>query len=84
LAVTKAVKIPLDAARFYYPAMSVVSVTPESLTYRIDPPHGGRLQSSVGLGGGGAFGFRDHTHLQVRFESVGGRSVLVLSPKAPS
>ncbi|QUH04018.1 hypothetical protein HUO13_27220 [Saccharopolyspora erythraea] len=79
LAVTGPITIPLDRARFYYPELSVVSVTPEGLTYRVDYPHGGGAEQGMGPGGGSGFGFRDFPMVEVKLESINdGTAVLVL------
>ncbi|GAA4861317.1 hypothetical protein [Saccharopolyspora cebuensis] len=82
LAVTGPITIPLDPARFHYPEMSVRSVTPDFLAYDVTSPAGGvAILSRLGPGGGGSFGSRGHTTVQVKLESLDdGTTVVVLTP----
>ncbi|KOX21424.1 hypothetical protein ADK67_27560 [Saccharothrix sp. NRRL B-16348] len=77
--------IPLDAATFYYPSVQVTAISAASLTYRVVYPHGGEIQSTVGLGLGGAgFGFREFPAIRVGLALVDGVPALVLQPGALS
>ncbi|WP_433870107.1 hypothetical protein [Saccharopolyspora sp. CA-218241] len=82
LVVTGPLTIPLDAARFYYPEMTLVSVTPDALTYYVTYPDGGvAIRARLGPGGGGSFGSRGHATVQVKLDSLGdGTTVVVLTP----
>ncbi|MGI5212427.1 hypothetical protein [Plantactinospora sp. CA-290183] len=82
LLVSKAIRIRLDSKKFYYPELAVVAAGPDGIQWRIDPPHGGRLEQSVGPGGQGSVGFRSYTHLDIGMEPASrGRAVLVLTPR---
>ncbi|MEU9791785.1 hypothetical protein AB0E27_14370 [Streptomyces sparsogenes] len=84
LKLSKPLTIRLDTKKFYYPEMTVVAVGPDSLTYRVDYPHGGGAQQILSPGGGSAFGFRSHTTVEVKLVSItGGTALLALSPGTP-
>ena len=73
--------IPLDAATFYYPSMQVTAISADSLSYAVAYPHGGGVQSTVGVGlGGGGFGFREFQAIKVGLAVVDGAPALVLQP----
>lgn len=81
LAVTGPMDIPLDPELVYYSEMSIVVVTPGSLSYRVDYPYGGGAQRTLRPGGGSAFGFSDFTKVDVALDSTtNGTAVLMLTP----
>lgn len=83
LIVSKPIGIPLDTKLFYYPELTVVAITSNSVTYRVDYPHGGRAEQSLSPGGQGQFGFRSFTPVEVGLDSItDGTAILVLSPGA--
>jgi hypothetical protein len=81
LTVTRPIKIPLDAKRYYYPVFAITAVTPDRIGYRVDYPNGGHAEQWLGQGGSSSFGSRSHTQVNVRLVSITrGRAVLAISP----
>jgi hypothetical protein len=75
------VRIPLNAKKFHYSSLEVVSVTAHSLTYQVPYPQGGGAAQTLGVGGSGSFGYRSDPAVEVRLESVTrGKAVLALTP----
>ncbi|MFI6904860.1 hypothetical protein ACIBKY_26595 [Nonomuraea sp. NPDC050394] len=84
LKLSKPVTIRLNAKKFYYPKFEVVAIDADTITYRVDYPHGGGSEQRLGEGGGGAFAFRKHTPVEVRLVSIKkGRALLSVSPGEP-
>ncbi|MFB4297706.1 hypothetical protein, partial [Actinomadura sp. NTSP31] len=75
------IDIKLDRKTFYYPELSSVSVDNNSLTYHVEYPHGRGAQQVLSPGGGGSFGFRDRTPVDVKLVSIkNGKAILSLTP----
>lgn len=73
-------RIPLNAKIFHFPAVRVVSITRDTLTYRVDSPGGGLSEASLSPGGGSSFGFRSFPAVQVTLISIEkGKAVLAVS-----
>lgn len=81
LLLTGPATVPLDAAKFHYPAMQVTAISATSLSYSVTYPHGGSAQSTVGPGPArGGFGFRDFPAIKVGLAVADGAPALVLQP----